>query len=63
MATEREGTIKSCENCKWLSDLFTSVCCNSASENCADFVSKTDVCDKWELKINSVNFSNLKNNM
>jgi len=46
---------KLCSNCKWLSDSFSSVCCNSQSEHCADFVEKETVCQQWEKKESSEN--------
>lgn len=42
----------SCSNCKWLSCEFSSVCVNSDSEYCADFVSADDSCEFFESKEN-----------
>ena len=39
-----------CGNCRWLSDGFTSVCVNSDSEHCADFVMADDTCEHWKQK-------------
>lgn len=39
---------RSCFNCKWLSDKFIAACCNSDSENCADYMDKDDSCECWE---------------
>ena len=41
---------KSCALCRWLTDEFTSVCCNGDSERCADFVNATDTCEHWEQR-------------
>ena len=40
---------KRCENCKWRSDDFTSVCVNDESDHLADFVEADGVCDCWEM--------------
>ena len=45
-------SVKSCYDCKWLSDFFNSVCTNASSEHCADFVYKTDLCSQWEQRLN-----------
>ena len=37
-----------CASCKWLLDEFTSVCVNSDSPMCADFVSAYYWCNKYE---------------
>lgn len=42
--------MKNCENCRWRSDEFTSVCVNDASDHLADFVSADDGCEEWEGK-------------
>lgn len=39
---------KCCRTCAWLSDEFTSVCCNGDSEYRADFVNFDHVCGEWE---------------
>lgn len=41
--------MKTCETCKWRSDDFTSVCVNGESDRRADFVSKNDTCERWEI--------------
>lgn len=39
---------KGCYTCKWVSDRFTSVCCNGNSRHRADFVDGDMTCDQWE---------------
>lgn len=41
---------KVCENCRWRSDEFTSVCCNSDSKHCADYVCADDTCEFFERR-------------
>ena len=41
---------KRCENCKWRSDEFTSVCVNDASDHLADFVEAEQTCECWEKR-------------
>lgn len=45
---------KRCENCKWRSDEFTSVCVNDASDHLADFVEANQVCEHWEQRTPAV---------
>ena len=44
-----------CASCKWLSDDFTSVCVNSDSPRCADFVSADYWCKEYEVKRGTAN--------
>ena len=37
-----------CGCCKWLSNEFTSVCCNDKSHKCGDFVDLGYVCPYFE---------------
>ena len=46
--TEEKQQEHVCKNCKWLSDDFTSVCVNDASDYLADFVMPEDGCPEWE---------------
>ena len=39
---------RTCANCRWRSDAFTSACTNGDSEHCADFVDGADTCEHWE---------------
>lgn len=41
-------TKRNCGNCKWWED--NEVCCNSDSEQRADFTDKDFVCDFWRDK-------------
>ena len=43
-------TNKTCKNCKWRSDEFTSVCVCDSSDHLADFVEADCVCEEWEEK-------------
>ena len=45
----RDGT---CRNCEFRSDDFTSVCVNSDSSHCADFVCANDSCEYFKEKKN-----------
>lgn len=40
--------LKCCGTCKWMSDAFSSVCVNDASDHYADCVWIMDVCEQWE---------------
>lgn len=42
--------MKGCDNCKWRSDRFMSVCVNDRSDRLADFVEDNDCCSEWEGK-------------
>ena len=47
-----ESNKMNCKNCKWLCDPeMESVCVNSDSEHCADFVSPNDSCSEFEHTI------------
>lgn len=51
MQERRNVTMKkSCDNCKWRSDEFTSVCVNDRSDRLADFVEGGECCSEWEGK-------------
>lgn len=39
--------VLTCENCKWRSDDFTSVCVNDQSDRLGDFVYSGDTCGYW----------------
>lgn len=39
-----------CATCKWLSDTFSCICVNDASDQCADFVHLSDRCGYWEAE-------------
>ena len=41
-------TERICQNCKWRSDEFTSVCVNGISPNRGDFVMAEDTCHEFE---------------
>ena len=41
-----------CKNCRYRSDDFASVCVNSDSKHCADFVMADDTCPAWKEKEN-----------
>lgn len=41
---------KCCDNCKWRSDRFASVCVNDRSDRLADFVEDSEYCSEWEGK-------------
>lgn len=51
---EKEIMDKRCENCKWRSDEFTSVCVNDESDHLADFVEAGGTCDYWEEMTDAV---------
>ena len=44
-----EDMEKLCCTCKYWEE-FNNVCCNSNSENCADFIDPDSFCDEWEAK-------------
>lgn len=44
------GPDAKCENCRYRSDEFTSVCTNSDSPRCADFVDAENTCLQYERK-------------
>ena len=47
MTKEKDNT---CSTCHYRSDDFTSVCTNSDSKHCADFVMANDTCHAWRKK-------------
>ena len=47
-----EATEQVCQNCRFQSDEFTSVCVNGDSPRCADFVAADDTCEAFEVTDN-----------